>query len=131
MKKGFTLLEVMLALAITVLLTLLCVNLLNLVRQTKEIHVGINQYDVFALQLQHEIMLAYDFKMDKDELCYKKFEKDFCLQYDKERLVKTPGYEILLFEVTNGRFEINETTITLEGIHQNEVFRLHLERLKE
>lgn len=131
MKKGFTLLEVMLALALTVLLTLLCVNLLNVLKQSQEIDVGISQYDIFSLQLQHELMLAYDFKLDENELCYKKFEKDFCLLYDKERLVKTPGYEILLFEVTNGRFEINETTIVLKGNHQHKAFILHLERLKE
>lgn len=127
--KGFTLLEMMIVLFSLSLIFLLSLDVLLLLHQSEQIEAGISQKEIFDLQLQHELMLAYDFKMGEN-LCYEKFEEEFCLSFEKQRLIKTPGYEILLYEIEEGKFSLEEDVLILSGLYQDKPFKTTYKRVK-
>lgn len=131
MKRGYTLLEMMLVLLSAVLVMMLCVNFLFLLKRSKEIDVGVTQLDIMELQLQHELMLGYSFSLEDSSLCYTKFDSEVCLSFDGSRLIKTPGYEILLFDVNEGSMSLSDDFVVISGTYQEESFSIALERLKK
>ena len=114
-----------------VLVMMLCVNFLFLLKRSKEIDVGVTQLDIMELQLQHELMLGYSFSLEDSSLCYTKFDSEACLSFDGSRLIKTPGYEILLFDVNEGSMSLSDDFVVISGTYQEESFSIALERLKK
>lgn len=130
MKKGFTLVEMMLVLFCLILILPLSYQVLSLLMKSFTMDIGVSQLDIFKVQFQYEMMVAYDFSDDKN-LCYVKYEKDYCLVFDKERLVKTPGYEILLVSITSPNIILTDDAIILKGYYEKENFEIQFERLKQ
>lgn len=130
--RGFTLLEMLLGLSFLSLLFLLFYGLLALVTTIKEGENFVDQQQLFELQLQHEWMLSSNFEMDENGLCYVLLSDEArCLNHRDQRLVKTPGYEILLFDVKSLRVELHTEEIILNYEYQGVLHQSHFQRLKK
>ncbi len=113
MKKGFTMVEAMLALFFSSFLLLIVILLYQgfyLYRETLPYY---DQNRIGFLQLQNEFTVSSHFQLEEASLCYEKFDNNYCLIFDQNRLVKKPGYEILLIDVKEGSFNYENATIIL------------------
>lgn len=118
-RRGFTLLEMLVSLIIMGISYGLIVQILLVVRNLSNSQIPIQQKDVFELQFQHEIMTSSEFSLMDQNLCYQSLDDlSQCIVFDNSRIVKTPGYEILLTEVNDLKFTITETFIQLDYIYQ-------------
>ncbi|HHX52919.1 MAG TPA: hypothetical protein GX703_05330 [Erysipelothrix sp.] len=111
-KRGFTLVEMMLGLFFSSMALVLVLNIyLLLMNHSKNIPM-IDQNKIGLIQIQNELSVSSDFIFTNNELCYSKFDEEFCLIVDNDRLVKRPGYEIYLIDIS----EIN-LTVTDNILH--------------
>jgi hypothetical protein len=85
----------------------------------------VTQLDVFNLQFEQLIMRGNNYVLEDDQLCFDIDTRRFCVKYDHQRLVKTPGYEILLDEVIEVRLELEENEITVSGYYDKKRFVLN------
>ncbi len=130
--RGFTLLEMLLGLSFLSLLFLLFYGLLALVATMENSEKFLDQRLIFELQLQHEWMLSNHFEIREKGLCYTLLsEETRCLEHLDQRLVKTPGYEILLFDVKTLNIELHTEEIILEYEYQGDLYQSRFQRLKE
>lgn len=116
MKKGFTLVEMMIGLMFTGMLMILLLVTLNLALNTKDSIKMIDQNEIGIVQLQHEMNFASNVSYKNKELCYNRLERNFCLSVDNNRLVKLPGYEIFLIDFESLVISLEDDLyITLDG----------------
>ena len=112
-KGGFTLIEMLLGLFYgSIVLMLGSIIFLLLFRSSQNIN-HFDQNKIGLIQLQNELSIASDFSLIDQEFCYFKFEKEFCLSFDQNRLVKRPGDEIYLIEVKEGTIHLSDDTVNL------------------
>lgn len=111
MKKGFTLIEMLVGLLFIPVILSLSLALMHLMKH--RIDSEITQIDVFKLQIRQYLMSVGDARLDGNSIIGSYDNKPFVIAYDRNRLVKTPGYEILLEGVDSverqGRCLIVET----------------------
>lgn len=121
MKKGFILVEALVSLlAYSFLLMMLSSITFALLNMPKLIF--LSQLDVFELQLSQLIHRSYNVDIEEDQLCFTLDTRDFCLVFDNDRLVKTPGYEILIDNVSGIRWDLYESELTLRGLYSEKSF---------
>lgn len=102
MNKGFTLLETLIACLFIPIIMSLAVGMLTLMNQFKGDF--LEQEDIFKVQLRQ--MLSRSKILDCEEaFTFSKNNQIFELSLHDHRLVKRPGFEILLFEVDAFSFE--------------------------
>lgn len=104
-KKGFTLVEMMLGLLFSSILFSLMALSLTLLLNSKLQLAHFDQNRIGLIQLQNELTVSSDFRIEESNFCYQKFNQDYCLTFDKDRLVKRPGYEIFLINIDDGFYE--------------------------
>ncbi len=119
--KGFTWLEMMVAMLVISLLFTLILQIVKLFPHLSSSREGISQKDTFEIQLQHEILLSDNFQLNQQELCYLNLEgMSRCIVFEKDRIVRTPGYEILLTKVNNYRVVLMPSKIEMRYDYENE-----------
>lgn len=102
MKKGFTLLETLIACLFIPLTMSLVVSMLHLMKEFKAD--TLNQEDIFKVQFRQ--MLSRSKILDCEEaFTFSKNNQTFELSLHNQRLVKRPGFEILLYGVDAFSFE--------------------------
>lgn len=69
------------------------------------------QLEVFLLQYRYLIQTSVNVTYDENGISYGANNQEYTIILDKNRLVKTPGYEILLFEVE--RMEMHEGCLSI------------------
>lgn len=94
MKKGFTLIEMLVGLLFIPVILSLSLALMHLMK--RGIDSEITQVDVFKLQIRQYLLGAGNVQFEGDSIIGSFDNKPFVIAYDRNRLVKTPGYEILL-----------------------------------
>ena len=87
----------------------------------------VSQFDLFALQIDQLFSRGRNFRLEDKSLCFDLDFRSFCVEYVDNRLVKTPGYEILLENISEIRWEFNENEISLYGIYQKSKIMLNFE----
>ncbi|QIK70152.1 type II secretion system protein [Erysipelothrix sp. HDW6C] len=97
-KRGFTLLETLVAVAIIPVLMLLIYSIL--MTMTRTVVPQIEQHDIFQRQLQQLINRSGCVIYAGDKLMLYYDNEVFEIMMRDNRIVKSPGYEILLEEVT-------------------------------
>lgn len=109
MKRGFTLIEVLVVLFTLPLILVLSLGILLLMgsSKTQEDH----QFLVFQHQYRYLMQTVVDVEVVDTSIHYSFDSKPYVISYDKQRLVKTPGYEILLFDVLS--VEMSQGCLTL------------------
>lgn len=85
----------------------------------------ITQLDLFKLQLEQIISRSENQIIESHFLCFDLDVRRFCIETFENRLVKTPGFEILLDHVSEIRWEMNDSEITLYGINKQKSFVIH------
>lgn len=117
-RQGFILGEYLFALLIFAMIVTQFTALIKLTRTIKLPEY--TQYDLFVLQFRQLIAFAADFKSVGEGVCFTYQEEEACISQDNQRLVKTPGYEILLETVSESHFNLSDSTLELEIVH-NEI----------
>ena len=124
MRKGFILVEFLIAM-ISVSFLLITISsisaaLLHLPKITY-----VTQLDLFKLQLTQLFSLSNNIKIEENSLCFALDTRHFCIEAIDTRLVKKPGYEILLDNVSKIRWEIKTNEVILYGVYIEEPFVLN------
>lgn len=112
-RDGFTLVEVLLSLGITLMIVTSLTGFYNAIAHSQnikshheDIYIGVKQASQY--------MLGSRYKEVGSRYVYMDFHnQENVLFFEKGRLVKSPGYEILLMNIENGYFEINNEHIYL------------------
>lgn len=105
LNKGFTLIELILGLFfISVLLPIIISILLIMVNYELPI---VTQIEVFELQYRQLLIREGVGSCEPNLIKTHKHE----IYYDKNRIVKSPGYEILLFDVSTIHFNCNDNIL--------------------
>lgn len=130
-RAGFTFLEMMLVLATFSIVILTMTNLLLVVEKAGKIDHSIKQKDIFEIQFQYLVMTSHNFNLENNKLCYVQYKKDFCLIFENNRLVKTPGYEILMTDITEAFFANSDEAIVLSAVIDYQKEEMRFEKTKQ
>ena len=95
--KGFTLIEMTVVLLFIPVIMSLTLIILSLIK--KELPVIISQEDVFQLQIRQLLLRSNQVSFGDDIITFLYNENKFEISFHNNRLVKRPGYEILLMDV--------------------------------
>lgn len=86
----------------------------------------ITQLDVFKLQIEQLMSVSFNPMMEESQFCFDLDIRRFCLINDENRIVKTPGYEILLDDVSEILWEIVENEFIIHGVYNQNPFTLNI-----
>lgn len=103
MNKGFTSIEVLLSLWIVSFSMLLLSSVLPTIGKLIQPDSFI-QDQIGLRQLRHILLLSENIKITDDSLNGWLYNEEYTLSFDRQRLVKTPGYEIMLTDLTSADF---------------------------
>lgn len=112
-KRGFTLIEMLLGIMFSSGVMLLIVMLLTNFQKLEKHELSIYQFDIALEQLRLELTLADAFFEQAGSLCYTKFDSDYCLSFEQNRLVKKSGYEIMMIDLDDYSYQLNDTSLTM------------------
>ncbi|MDP2813643.1 MAG: hypothetical protein Q8S15_09420 [Erysipelotrichaceae bacterium] len=82
----------------------------------------ISQLDVFKLQIEQLLTLSFNHKIEDSQFCFDLDIRRFCIITDANRIVKTPGYEILLDDVSEVQWGIVENEFSIRGVYDQNPF---------
>lgn len=119
MNKGFTSVEVLLSLWIVSFSMLLLSSVLPSVSNLTKPDSFI-QEQIGLRQLRHILLLSENVSVTDDSLNGWLFNEEYTLKYDRNRLVKTPGYEIMLIDLASAGFMTKGECIYLAYQKNNE-----------
>lgn len=119
MNKGFTSVEVLLSLWIISFSMLLLSSVLPSISKLTESDSFI-QEQIGLRQLRHILLLSENVYIADDSLIGWLFNEEYELKYDRNRLVKTPGYEIMLIDLASASFIAKGECIYLAYQKNNE-----------
>lgn len=113
-RNGFTLIETLVAMFACMVVALLGMSLLQF--SLKFSTLDLNRQNLFSiLQLRYSLSIAKNIQVEENQLNYSLNYKEYTIYFDaKNRLVKTPGYEILMLADTNGTFYEKDNEIYLQ-----------------
>jgi hypothetical protein len=121
MKKGFILVEVLISMVIVGQLIILISSISNVLMNLPKI-AYVTQLDMFKLQMDQLLSISKNHEIVDNSLCFDLDLRRFCLESEKNRLVKKPGYEIVLVNIRDIRWEINDHEIVLNGFYEEKPF---------
>ena len=113
-QNGFTLIEVLFSLSITLLIILSLTPIYQLFSHSKNITRFDEDIYIAAKQVSQYLLGSYYIDLE-DGYHYLSFEqKETYLIFDKHRLVKKDGYEIILNNIDSLKFEIKEAMVYMK-----------------
>lgn len=108
-KRGFTLVENLMALACVPTILIIAMSLLKVMVDYRS--EGLPQIEVLDLQLRQTLSRSSSIIFYSDSLTYSYNNQNFTISKDGDRLVRTPGYEILLTDLKS--FNIMDKVIEI------------------
>lgn len=81
-------------------------------------------FDIACMQLQELIAICEITEISSNELALLCNREEFEIREHNNRLVKSPGYQIMLTDVQDIEFSLDDETIWMRGQFQNEKFEL-------
>lgn len=124
-KNGFTLIEALLALFITSLVSLLGCMLIQVALRFSRMDIDTqNQFAV--LQLRRELSIASQVQVENGNLEYILNHEKMVLYFDKSRIVKSPGYEIFMEQIDAAHFQNREGDIYLWFKKKNKTYEFEV-----
>ncbi len=85
---------------------------------------NITQLDVFYVQFDQLVTKGKNFRMVKEELCFELDTRTFCIFAENNRLIKKPGYEILLDQVSECKIEATQSKVSFTGRFRHKPFTM-------
>ncbi len=125
-KHGFTLMESLLTLLITSVITSLALNVISLVDQI-EIFEEHKDIDIAIFQLMYELLPAHDIIVENNSISYSKNNNSaslgeftsFVISFDGNRIVKQDGYMIYLENIQNFQVICYESKLHIYFVRDN------------
>jgi hypothetical protein len=99
--KAYTLIETMIAMLITMLVTYHLFLVVNAIYKINKNNLN-RIYDeiIFIKQLSYYLNRSNNIQVNHNQICYEDIDESlFCINENSNRIVKTPGFDILLHEV--------------------------------
>lgn len=118
-KRGFTLIEVLFSLSICLLIILNMVPILKVITVKDELEITTSNFSLGANQISKILFTAKDIQIS-DSLVYTN-EKDeqFTISLNNRRVVKEPGFDILIHNVDELTFYQNDRNVYMELNYDN------------
>lgn len=115
-KNGYLLIEALVALLISTIVSFLAIAFLQVALRLFLLKDD-SQLQFAILQIRQELAICDSISVEDDILTYIFNHEERQIYFDKHRLVKTPGYEILMENVDEGHVyeEDSKIFIDLEG----------------
>ncbi|WP_308586421.1 competence type IV pilus minor pilin ComGF [uncultured Holdemanella sp.] len=124
-RNGFTLIEALLALFITSLVSLLSCIMIECALNFA--HMDIDTQNQFAiLQLRRELAQSNQVKVSENCLEYILNHEKRMLYFDKQRIVKSPGYEIYMEQIEDAYFYKKDNGYYVWFKKKNKVYTFEL-----
>ena len=107
-KSGFVLVEVLFTIAISSLVSVGLLNSITNLKKVEKPNYDYHDIDLACKQLQQYLIKANHLEVSNQELSYQIESQPYKLSLNQHRLIKQDGFEILLFNVDEIDFEIND-----------------------
>lgn len=111
-KNGFTLIEALLALLITLIVSLCMVVFLKTCLSFLQFRTS-HQDQMAILQIREILAISRNFEVENGTLKLIYEQEEITLGFDKNRLVRKKGYEILMEDIDNAYFIKEDNDIFL------------------
>lgn len=121
MNRGYILIETLICLVAMSFFTISLSAISQVLTKLPEIQF-ISQLDVFKLQIEQLLTLSFNHKIEDSQFCFDLDIRRFCIITDANRIVKTPGYEILLDDVSEVQWGIVENEFSIRGVYDQNPF---------
>lgn len=119
--NGFTMIDALLGLSVSLLVSFLSILCLECVSHMLKI--PLYQQDQMAvLQLRSQMALIHAYEIQGEDLVYIWNHEEYTITYDRRRLVKQKGYEILMENIDGARFYEHEEKVYLTYQKNNQTF---------
>jgi len=102
-QNGFTMIELMLCLALSALLSPIVVKLLQFQIKFPDQNT-IRQNQLGILQLRRYLSLGINHEINDDRICMNFKDEDFCFYQHENSLIGSPGTQFFLLDVLRYRF---------------------------
>ena len=123
MNRGFILIEALICLVAMSFFMISLSAIAQVLTKLPEIQF-VSQLDVFKLQVEQLMTLSFNHMIEDSQFCFDLDVRRFCLLTDENRIVKTPGYEILIDDVKEVRWEITGNEFRIRGVYDQNPFTI-------
>jgi hypothetical protein len=125
MKRGYILFEALICLVAMSFFTISLSAIAVVLTKLPDIQFK-SQLDVFKLQIEQLLTLSNNHLIEDSQFCFDLDIRRFCIITDENRIVKTPGYEILLDDASNVTWEIIENELSIRGVYNQIPFTIDI-----
>ena len=113
-KRGFTLIEVLFSLSICLLIILNTVPILKVITVKDNLEITTSSFSLGANQISKILFTAKDIQVSDSLIYTNEDDEQFTISLDNGRVVKEPGFDILLHNVDELSFYQNDRNIYME-----------------
>lgn len=113
-KRGFTLIEVLFSLSICLLIILNTVPILKVITVKDNLEITTSSFSLGANQISKILFTAKDIQVSDSLIYTNEDDKQFTISLDNGRVVKEPGFDILIHNVDELSFYQNDRNIYME-----------------
>lgn len=113
-KRGFTLIEVLFSLSICLLIILNTVPILKVITVKDNLEITTSSFSLGANQISKILFTAKDIQVSDSLIYTNEDDEQFTISLDNDRVVKEPGFDILIHNVDELSFYQNDRNIYME-----------------
>lgn len=113
-KRGFTLIEVLFSLSICLLIILNTVPILKVITVKDNLEITTSSFSLGANQISKILFTAKDIQVSDSLIYTNEDDEQFTISLDNGRVVKEPGFDILIHNVDELSFYQNDRNIYME-----------------
>lgn len=113
-KRGFTLIEVLFSLSICLLIILNVVPILKIITVKDELEITTSSFSLGANQISKILFTAKDIQISDSLVYTNENDEQFTISLNNNRVVKEPGFDILIHNVDELIFYRNDRNIYME-----------------
>lgn len=115
---GFTLIETLFSLAITLMITLSIASIMHVVTLHRKLDVHSSNYEIAAKQIAQTLVTAKYLSFGEHLVYVDENNKEYTIAVDNHRIVKTPGFDIYAHGVDAIYFRLDNHKVYLEIINR-------------
>ena len=113
-KRGFTLIEVLFSLSICLLIILNTAPILKVITVKDNLEITTSSFSLGANQISKILFTAKDIQVSDSLIYTNEDDEQFTISLDNGRVVKEPGFDILIHNVDELSFYQNDRNIYME-----------------
>lgn len=113
-KRGFTLIEVLFSLSICLLIILNTVPILKVITVKDKLEITTSSFSLGANQISKILFTAKDIQVSDSLIYTNEDDEQFTISLNNGRVVKEPGFDILIHNVDELSFYQNDRKIYME-----------------